>query len=558
MSEPDPNGGKKVDTGGGTSIGGGVETGGGDFVGRDKVVVNNPLQPTITDAEIEKLDQLRISFQQAKSEQDLGNIRYDLQEILGKYPNYPDAAKLNDELKKAIAKEKLDQLRLRRWEAKSEKELKRIDYELQEILGVFPNNPDALELKDDLEKAIAYSNRRERIQFSFIGIVIIGIVGSILFLAKGPQIIAGLFSTATITTTPTNTITASPTPTNTPSPTATETNTPTQTATPTHTPTSTPTPTPRCIPNNDWVIYRENLEAWVNYLKPLPGTDCGLEISYGIQKNGWLAIYKKYPQQIQPDTIGIHFSYHGTMISNTIEFKLIDLSETIFKFTLPNSTDTSGENETRDILYSEMQCELNTGRCTQENQKTLRLYPREIDRVDISIVNKPEYGDEAGDGILTIEELRPIPLTSPHVTICKNNVRCNFTDAPDKVDQSCKDVNRLDNPFLASKVSIEMIEKAPGHGYSLWEIRILSGALNIAPMGMVTASSSEKLSFDGCNLESCAIDDNMQTRWGSDYENDPSPMQWFDFAFSEPVTIDLIELEWQLAYAKAYCITLLE
>ena len=367
-------------------------------------------------------------------------------------------------------------------------------------------------------------------------------------------------STSTATSTPTSTITPTQTTTNTSTPTFTLSPTATETATPSSTPTPTPspTPTPECIPNNDWIIYRENSDAWVDYLKPLPGTDCGLELSYGILEKGWLAIYKKYPQQIQPDSIGIHFSYHGTGVSNTIEFKLIDLSETIFKFTLPNSTNTNGENEGRDILYREMQCELNTGRCTPENQKTLRLHPGEIDRVDISIANKPEYGDEAGDGILTIEELRPIPLTSPHVTICKSNPPCNFSSTADNVEQSCKDVTELDEPFLASKVSIEMMEKASDYGYSLWEIRILSGALNIAPTGMVAASSSEKLSFDGCNLESCAIDDNMQTRWASDDKNDLSPIQWFDFVFSEPVKIDLIELEWQLAYAKAYCITLIE
>ena len=38
MSEPDPNGGKKVDTQGGTYVDGNVDTSGGDVVGRDKNV----------------------------------------------------------------------------------------------------------------------------------------------------------------------------------------------------------------------------------------------------------------------------------------------------------------------------------------------------------------------------------------------------------------------------------------------------------------------------------------------------------------------------------------
>jgi hypothetical protein len=102
-----------------------------------------------------------------------------------------------------------------------------------------------------------------------------------------------------------------------------------------------------------------------------------------------------------------------------------------------------------------------------------------------------------------------------------------------------------------------MTERGEGnnYGYSLWEVQAFRGADNVALIGTAKASSSQVLSFIGCSQEQCAIDNDMTTRWGSDWEKYDGAPQWFEITLSTPALIDRIELEWETAYAKAYCVT---
>jgi len=65
-----------------------------------------------------------------------------------------------------------------------------------------------------------------------------------------------------------------------------------------------------------------------------------------------------------------------------------------------------------------------------------------------------------------------------------------------------------------------------------------------------TASSyQDDVNCPACTCEK-AFDDNLSTRWASDWNDD----EWISLEFSEPVTIDGVILKWETAYGKAYTI----
>lgn len=143
----------------------------------------------------------------------------------------------------------------------------------------------------------------------------------------------------------------------------------------------------------------------------------------------------------------------------------------------------------------------------------------------------------------------PSPPSSS-VSICRTDFQCAL------VNGACKDLILVQPARLVSRIYISMTQRGSIYGYSLWEVRAFNGANNVAPGGTAKASPAEGLSFDGCveDKERCAIDNNMTTRWGSDYLRHGDESQWFEITFASPVLIDRIELEWETAYAKAYCV----
>jgi hypothetical protein len=162
----------------------------------------------------------------------------------------------------------------------------------------------------------------------------------------------------------------------------------------------------------------------------------------------------------------------------------------------------------------------------------------------------------------------PTPTLTPcgGSSICREDFGCTlapFTPSPKVTPASavgeCVDSIELDQRCLASHISIEMTEKGmPSYGYSLWEVRVLDGETNVAPKAKASASSSQEMPFaNGCAYAECGIDDDPNTRWGSNFatpETKDRP-QTFELVFPAPVPVDRIELHWQDAYAKAYCVT---
>jgi len=163
----------------------------------------------------------------------------------------------------------LKKFRERMLAAGSERELQRIKYELQKILIEYPNNPDALVLMDDLEKAINYYRKpivySESIQtlekftgaikeyggVIFGGIVSIGVILTLFAIQTQTNYLRSIqefFISPTFTSTSTSTRTVTPTFTNTSTLTPTNTNTavtPSKTTKPTDTPSPSPiTPSP--------------------------------------------------------------------------------------------------------------------------------------------------------------------------------------------------------------------------------------------------------------------------------------------------------------------------
>jgi hypothetical protein len=144
-----------------------------------------------------------------------------------------------------------------------------------------------------------------------------------------------------------------------------------------------------------------------------------------------------------------------------------------------------------------------------------------------------------------------LPLHLGGISVCRTEFRCAFGTAGNS--ETCTDTISIDSSRLVSRIYISMTERADGNnfGYSLWEVRAFKGADNVATRGTVRVSSSEGLAFNGCRDATCAIDGNMATRWGSAHGGAP---QWFEITLATPALIDKIELVWQTAYAKAYCV----
>jgi hypothetical protein len=142
------------------------------------------------------------------------------------------------------------------------------------------------------------------------------------------------------------------------------------------------------------------------------------------------------------------------------------------------------------------------------------------------------------------------------IKICQTDFKCRLQNTGHDADQACKDSISVKTLNPVSRIYVEMTEKGSEFGYSIWEVKAFNNNEKLSLKGTATASSSEGLSFDGCRNAQCAVDGEIATRWGSEHKKDSSQIQWLDIILSEPVSVDRIELEWETAYAKNYCITL--
>jgi F0F1-type ATP synthase membrane subunit c/vacuolar-type H+-ATPase subunit K len=157
------------------------------------------------------------------------------------------------------------------------------------------------------------------------------------------------------------------------------------------------------ISNANWNVTQDpSTGSRITSVK-LEGGTSGIEVSFELKERGWVAIYKKLTPQLLVGKSGVKFSYSGTGSPNTTELKLIENDQTIFEAVWPDAAVT-GNSVSQEIQYSDMRCRKTTGRCRTDNDvNTLAFNPQNIDRIDFSFSNKPEYGDIPGTGTVTIE-----------------------------------------------------------------------------------------------------------------------------------------------------------
>lgn len=105
-------------------------------------------------------------------------------------------------------------------------------------------------------------------------------------------------------------------------------------------------------------------------------------------------------------------------------------------------------------------------------------------------------------------------------------------------------------------IRVDMNTRATDYGYSLQEVEAYgpdTGNINLVAGGTANASSAQ----DDENCEKCfagkAIDGDMGTRWGSEW-SDP---QWLKIALPKAQVVNRIELKWETAYAREYCVTVM-
>jgi beta-mannanase len=119
---------------------------------------------------------------------------------------------------------------------------------------------------------------------------------------------------------------------------------------------------------------------------------------------------------------------------------------------------------------------------------------------------------------------------------------------------------KIEPPRTVGEISIDLIKRrvfpdGNRYGFSLWEVEIYGpGTGNLAIGAAATASSSQ----DSPGCYACfpdkAIDGNMNTRWGSNW----SEPQWLTITLPVPQVVDRVVLKWEDAYAKEYCVNVIE
>jgi hypothetical protein len=115
----------------------------------------------------------------------------------------------------------------------------------------------------------------------------------------------------------------------------------------------------------------------------------------------------------------------------------------------------------------------------------------------------------------------------------------------------------IEPPRTIARICIDMKERATGFGNSLWEVEAYgpdTGDTNLVKDGQAEASSAQNDSNCGECFASKAIDGHLNTRWGSNWY-DP---QWLEISLPELQVVDTIVLTWEVAHARAYCVSVAE
>ena len=131
----------------------------------------------------------------------------------------------------------------------------------------------------------------------------------------------------------------------------------------------------------------------------VPGrTHNAIEISYDLERDGYVIITRHFDPSVLTGTIGLSFFYKGTGVTNTIEFKLMlrypgDTDDTTYGIMWNRASNTDGNWTHMRVLYSDFACLWPVANCQKHGNK---LDLTRVDRLDFAISNKP--GDQVGSG----------------------------------------------------------------------------------------------------------------------------------------------------------------
>lgn len=135
--------------------------------------------------------------------------------------------------------------------------------------------------------------------------------------------------------------------------------------------------------------------------------DNAVEISFDLKQDGYVGISKEFYPGILSETAGIAFSYNGSGVPNTIEFKLLYAPDSngksaIFSVGWHHTTATN-DWKTFEIPYSAFDCWVDTGCVPNEEINLDRVW-----KIDFAVSNK--LGDTPGIGIIAIDNILGITL----------------------------------------------------------------------------------------------------------------------------------------------------
>lgn len=146
------------------------------------------------------------------------------------------------------------------------------------------------------------------------------------------------------------------------------------------------------------------------------------------------------------------------------------------------------------------------------------------------------------------------PTNTPMPTLCvigESRICCTDNGGGET------EIISVEPPRTVDQIRIDLEERATGYGFSLWEVRAYgpdTGNTNLVIGGDANASTEQDSpGCIGCFAYN-AIDGDMNTRWSSDWKDEQS----LEIDLPDPQVVNRIVLRWEQAYARKYCVTVIE
>lgn len=170
-----------------------------------------------------------------------------------------------------------------------------------------------------------------------------------------------------------------------------------------------PAPEPVIIDKMDdislWSTYKDEKGA-DPIIKLVPGrTTSAMELSYTVDKDGWVGVAREISSQLLTNTKGIRFYYKGNGAPNTIELKLItkpdeDGKSAIYSVLWNHATDVR-DWTSLEAPYVSFVCWTDTGCKAGEAPN-----PKDLWKIDIAISSKSV--DTPGSGVVIFDDIQGV------------------------------------------------------------------------------------------------------------------------------------------------------